>query len=52
MKTHYKNKRFRVVSEKYPKLGLKDRFYWVQNIDSNGKAVAVRFRYPVRFKLK
>lgn len=46
MKTHYKNKRFRVVSDNYPSLGLKNRFYYVQNTDSNGEAVAV---LPYRF---
>lgn len=45
MRQHYKNKRFKVVSEKYTSLGLKNRFYWVQS-NSGGQVVAV---LPYRF---
>ena len=41
MKIHHENERFRVVSDNYPDLGLKNRFYWIQNICSNGKAVVI-----------
>ena len=46
MKTHYKNKRFRVVSDNYPSLGLKNRFFWIQNTESDGEAIAI---LPYRF---